>query len=623
MHVSRSGSRPLLTFLTLLLLALPWLLAATAAGATEPSDSGGTDARVLRKELRHIDKVLRRADVRDAKRRVFKREPWARADVRSLTVLNTALEAGERDEILQRTRTFLERAAKDGERSFLLELDRLDGTERGELARQLGCTSPSEAEEDSAYRKCILDLYRRDARTLLEARMDHFGRADGAEELRARLERFRGSLRESIKTRGRLRRKILGAPAFPAVWAWRKIHSAHEYEGPQWIGYGERYRMYVPEVAAGTAGFGEGTEREAALLARHAPVLVQEVAPASGPEAADYEPEVDRIGSFRLEAEDGARGRDDARTEPRPVVDVSRPASYAYVTRLPLHGHQLTQLVYTFWYPEHPKLKGFVDLEAGEIEGITLRITLDAAGEPRLYETIYNCGCFHRLFVDRRLEEAAAAQYGPPQGDRPYSIQRSVDGRIDWIVPELVEVDPRGRPFFFVRSGFHLPAAVRYELPEGFLREDGTPKGEAVPYRLHPYRDLEHQPWEGGWASIFTDTGLVRGAGRLEGVLLSPLGLYRAGQPRQRGTQLIHFDQADFDDPAIYDTYLRLPEELFHTTSTAADANAGGDPTSRAGLPSPPREASRQEGGTPQEEPGSGRGRESDGGRESDLRELR
>lgn len=577
MHVPRSGSRPLLTFLTLLLLALPWILTVSAEGSTGPS------TRERQKQLRRIDKTVRRADARDAKLRVFGKQRWARADVRSLTLLDAALEESSRNRILERTRQFLERAAADGESSFVLELDRLSEDDRTELAHELGCFrhSPQGVSDEAknGARDCILRLYREDASTLLEAQMSHFRQADGLVDLKTRLSEFRDSLRPSIKTRGRLRRKILGAPAFPAVWAWRKLHTAHDYEGAQWIGYGDRYRLFTPDLSVSTLGSGPSLDpQEARLLSRFAPILVQEVDP-----EAPYPAEVDRIGSFFL-AVDGQQSE-----EPRPVVDPARPASYAYATRLPLHGRELIQLVYTFWYPEHPKLKSWIDVEAGDIEGITLRITLDASGEPRLYETIYNCGCFHRLFVDRELERAAAAEVGPPEGTRPFSIQREVDGKIDWIVPELVDFEPGRRPLLFVRAGFHLPASVRYELPEEFRSPSGGPEVEPVPYALRDYRELEHMPWNGGWTSVFTDKGLVRGAGRLEGIFLSPLGLYRAGQPRQRGTQLIHFDQADFDDPAIYDTYLRLPSTFFVTDAERRAGEASGRGLVTAGA-SPERE---------------------------------
>ena len=200
----------------------------------------------------------------------------------------------------------------------------------------------------------------------------------------------------------------------------------------------------------------------------------------------------------------------------------------------------------------------------GPIEGITLRITLDSQGHPRLYETVYNCGCSHRVFVDRETEEAAAHEYGQPEAGRPYSVQRSLDDRIDWIVPELVDLVPGRRPIFFVRGGHHFPAAIRYEAPAAIDLSN------AESYEVRPYAELERTPFQGDWASVFDEKGLVRGAHRtMEEIMLTPLGLYRAGHPRQRGTQLIHFDQADFDDPTLFENLPPPPLRLLKRDSSS------------------------------------------------------
>jgi hypothetical protein len=515
------------------------LAAAAHAGAGTPSTLGRfATPEARRTELREIDQALRQAKVRDARRQVLDSRPWARADVRSLAGLDAALEAVALEEMVRLASDFLETAARDGEDSFTIELARLDEDEWARLAGDLGC-SPSIA------RECVPDRYAENARALLAADLATLRGLTGRAEVVAWLRDLRDDLRPSVKSKGRVRRRALTAPAWPVVALWKKRQVATEYEGPQWIDFGESYRLYAPDV--------DGDDR---LLARWAPVLVQEVG--DGPE---YPEEVDRIGSLRLVP--GGKG-------PEPVVDTRQPASYAYRETLTLDGRDFDQLVYTFWYPEHPKLKRLVDPEAGKIEGITLRLTLDSAGRPRLYETVYNCGCFHRVFVDRELEAAAAAELGPPEESRPYSIQRHLEGRIDWMVPELVDFAPAGRPMLFVRAGFHLPASVRYELPEGFAAR--APE----PYELEDYAVLERLPYGDGYASLFTPKGLVRGAGRLEGALLAPLGMLAAGRPRQRGTQLIHFDQADFDDPDLFADYLRLPSLFFAggTSETVAASRA-------------------------------------------------
>lgn len=510
-------------------------------------------------ELNTLDAALERAQVRDASLQVLDSHVWARADVRSLTHLDAALTATGRNAKIRHASRFLEAAAADGRRTFELELARLPEADVARLTRTLACDRRS----GETARQCLDRLYREAADIQLAAHLEELRRLPDARAVDAWATDLRRDLRPSIKTRGRVKRRALTAPLFPFVYAWRKHQTAHEYEGPQPLDF-PRVRLYRPAAAAASS------DPEAALLERWAPILVQEVDPEPPYPARD-----DRIGRLVLEA--GARG-------PVGAVDVERPTSYAYVDVLRSHGRELTQLVYTFWYPEHPKLGKGVDFEHGNIEGLTLRLTLDPAGRPRLFETIYNCGCYHRVFVDRELEEQARAAFGPPEETRPYSIQRHLDGKIDWIVPELVEIVPDARPLFFVRAGFHLPASVRFVPPESLDLESAP--GET--YAVAPYRELETLPFEGRPVGLFDDTGLVRGAHRLEGKMLTPLGLYHAGHPRQRRTQLIHFDQADFDDPSLYDTYLRLPEAFWGGAGdrplTRTAAGDGGGVASREGL---------------------------------------
>jgi hypothetical protein len=536
-----------------LLTGLIALLAACSAGPRPQLPAletvSETDALPLAASLERLERaegLIRKAGARDARKESFRHRPWARADVRSLAVLDGATD-------FRQGEAFWRMAAADGRTLFAREAARLHPEARAELAAIFGC--------DASPDDCLLERYSRDTDALLEAELTLLQQRESAgEPLSAMATAWREELRPSIKNRGRTLRRALTFPAFPFVYAWRKNHSAHEYEGPQWVDFAQAL-IFQPEIGPASRTSEDSTRREHALLARFAPLLVQEV----DPEAA-YGDGVDRIGTVGLVPRGEAL---------QPVVDTTHAASYAYVETLRLEGQEFPQLIYTFWYPEHPKLKKGIDVEAGTVEGITLRITLDAFERPVLYETLYNCGCSHRLFVDRQLEAAARAEGLLPQGDRPFAIQREVEGKIDWIVPELVDVRPGQRPLLLVRAGFHMPASVRFHWPSEDLRS--SPR---EPYTLQAYEQLENLPVAGAEdearrASLFTDKGLVRGAARLEGVLLTPLGLYQAGQPRQRGTQLIHFDQADFDDPSIYTTYLRLPRRFFGEGQRVARTEPG------------------------------------------------
>jgi hypothetical protein len=133
-----------------------------------------------------------------------------------------------------------------------------------------------------------------------------------------------------------------------------------------------------------------------------------------------------------------------------------------------------------------------------------------------------------------------------------------VKGKIDMIVPKVVpasSVTNRSRPLVRSKAGWHgLVDVSLAHVPPG----DETQATRA--YTLLPYDELERLPLGNGrFTSMFHDNGLVRGARRAEGVFFTPIGILSAGQPRQRGTQLIHWDHWDFDDPHLFEKTLRLP----------------------------------------------------------------
>jgi len=93
-------------------------------------------------------------------------------------------------------------------------------------------------------------------------------------------------------------------------------------------------------------------------------------------------------------------------------------------------------------------------------------------------------------------------------------------------------------------------------------KHPAEPHGTAV-YTLRPYEALERIVTPGGdVTSMFYDNGLVRHAQRKEGVYLTPAGILSAGQPRQRGMQLIAWEDWNFDAPHLFENALRLPSDF-------------------------------------------------------------
>jgi len=286
------------------------------------------------------------------------------------------------------------------------------------------------------------------------------------------------------------------------------------------------------------------------LVNYYAPIFVQQRVNTQA-QRFPYPPEYDMIGAAHLRRE--ADGKLKSYVAGSPQV-------YAILKKLPINGHELVQLTYTAWYPAHPRMK-VIDLEAANIDSCVLRITLDADNAPLFYETIAACGCFHKVFVEGWVEEAARQTFGPPEKAKKYSVERTVKDAIDWDVAGVVD-EPREhprRPVVFLKASDHkvigMGTAARLRVP---------PTAENHPYELTSYAGLYAIKVDasGEQAAFFDmDNGAkVRGAQRSkEKFFLSLVGVDSAGQPRADDQIKMHFDESTWGDPTIYSKYLRLP----------------------------------------------------------------
>jgi hypothetical protein len=290
-----------------------------------------------------------------------------------------------------------------------------------------------------------------------------------------------------------------------------------------------------------------------ALIKYYAPLFVQQRVDTRA-QKYPYPPEYDMIGEAHLRR--GSDGKLKSYVAGPPKV-------YAIFKKLPIEGHEHVQLTYTAWYPAHPRMKA-IDLEAADVDSCVLRITLDSENAPLFYETIAACGCFHKVFVERWVEEAARTAFGAPEKDKKHSVERAVKDGIDWEVAGTVDgprEQPR-RPVVFLKAGDHkvigMGSAARLRVPSG---------AEKHPYAMAPYEELYTVQVDGnGEQAGFFDMvngGKVRGAERKrERFLFSFVGVDAAGQPRADDQIKMHFDESTWGDPTIYGKYLRLPPGL-------------------------------------------------------------
>jgi hypothetical protein len=285
------------------------------------------------------------------------------------------------------------------------------------------------------------------------------------------------------------------------------------------------------------------------LVSYYSPIFVQQRVKSEAL-AHPYPPEYDLIGTAHLRLEAGGKLKSYVSGEP---------TVYAIYKKLPIEGHPHVQLTYTAWYPAHPRMKA-IDLEAADVDSCVLRVTLDADNAPLFYETIAACGCFHKVFVERSVEEAAKKTYGPPEKDKKYSVERSVKDAIDWEVAGVVDEphDSPRRPVVFLKAGEHKVIGLGSEAR---LRVPSTAEKHA--YEMTSYADLHHVRVDGsGEEAGFFDMdngGKVRGAERKkEKFLLSFIGVDAAGQPRAEDQMKMHFDETTWGDATIYNKFLRV-----------------------------------------------------------------
>jgi hypothetical protein len=287
----------------------------------------------------------------------------------------------------------------------------------------------------------------------------------------------------------------------------------------------------------------------AVLVDYYAPIFVQQRTNSQALKY-PYPPEYDMIGQTRLRPDDRGKLKAYVAGSPK-VYAIVRPQAM-------IEGHPHMQITYTAWYPAHPRMKAF-DAEAADIDSCVVRVTLDRENAALFYETIMACSCFHKVFVEKYIEDAAQQAFAMPEKDKKYCVERTLTDDIDWEVAGLVDEphDQPRRPVVFLKAGEHkvigLGSAARLRVPPG---------AKTYLYDMASYDELYYVPVDGERREApFFDLGnggKVYGAERKkERFLLSFAGVDSAGQPRADDQIKMHFDQSTWGDPTVYGKYLR------------------------------------------------------------------
>ena len=271
--------------------------------------------------------------------------------------------------------------------------------------------------------------------------------------------------------------------------------------------------LRLADIRRDALGVPQPDERQAAaLLARHAPII-----------ALAGQGDDDRIGTLRLDAQG------------RSIVDIGQPAVYGRITFMRWQGEVRAQLVYTAWFARRPP-KHSVDLLAGHLDGIVLRLTLDADERIDMIDSIHPCGCWHQFI---------------PVGD--WQVQAAPAPREEWafVARRLTSVPPGHRVRIRISAGAHMLEGIDSINPLAGNDADSTPERYAL-LADDLLRSLALP--SGGRRSLYDPRGFVPGTERAEAWLFWPMGISEAGSMRQWGhhaTAFVgrrHFDDADLLD---------------------------------------------------------------------------
>lgn len=218
-----------------------------------------------------------------------------------------------------------------------------------------------------------------------------------------------------------------------------------------------------------------------------------------------------------------------------PTVDIAHPVVYRRVSHTRYRGRALLQLNYSIWFPARPLVSDW-DLFGGHLDGLTWRVTLTPEGDPWIYDSIHNCGCYHQFFPTARALL------------RP--LPETLD-EVAFMPQRLAAVAPGERISLRLEHGTHYLQRVIIGHAAGVA---------GVYYRFTDDDELRSRPVEGGARrSVFRPDGIVPGSERGERYWFWPMGVPEPGAMRQWGRHATAFvGRRHFDDADLLEKYFEM-----------------------------------------------------------------
>jgi hypothetical protein len=234
--------------------------------------------------------------------------------------------------------------------------------------------------------------------------------------------------RPNQMARGMITTALLAASLGFCTWGGVNLHADPAQAATP---YAEVYQRATCEFAA--AEFFKPLEMKTNdLTFTLAPLILQQVKGTNEPPSLS-----DRFGAWGL-------------SNGVPLLDPSHPAIYWEADAVQIRGKTHARFCYLWGYSpvrfeaEHGQRTNRVSSDRTEpglpLQGI--RITLNAAGQPVIWEVLADCSGAELFFISQQLEAAAVVEFGKPLPGRRYAIERSVGTSPRVIVARVIDDGP-------------------------------------------------------------------------------------------------------------------------------------------------------------------------------------
>jgi hypothetical protein len=176
-----------------------------------------------------------------------------------------------------------------------------------------------------------------------------------------------------------------------------------------------------------------------------------------------------------------------------PVLDRSRPAIYWQTDTVQLKGRAHVRLSYLWCYVPAPaeQYRGAEVRPAG-LPWQGIRITLNSAGQPAIWEVLADNSGAELIFVSQSLEAAAVAEFGKPLSGRRYAIERRVDEAANVIVARVIDDGPAALgPIVYLSAGTRAASTLICRCMAAQAKQLlGTSTYDLLPFQGTPARSL-------------------------------------------------------------------------------------------------------------------------------------